>query len=1036
VGNDITMDTGDLHSDHLTALPDEDYEYILSGVLVHAGVAQGGHYYSFIKDRVPDYQGDNNTCKWYRFDDEDVTPFDPSSIESECFGGKVHKETKFANGQVHRIEQEQFANALMLFYEKVKPELSKDEEDRDCPMEDVDGNSKEQITLTSGYDVFQTDVRQSNLIHCCQSFLFDYELQYFLKNMLDLCLGSIYGDGNIDKIPSLLSGMDSTSRSQILSASRHFSMLDLSMSYFFNILLHSNQKRTIDEWTNSIVDMLTKWGDGAKYLIQELAQGTRMFGSNWFKKYLCDCPEEYSRVAAVKVFTQAIVTTLAYPDEIISLDKWTSAWSERLNMTKCLDSGNVLKPFPTPLFYFYEDTAMFDDSKSSHVGAVLSFLVLLLEIAPRTWRCIPDICALIRDIFRFSDEKGQFAIKRSFIEAQVPARLICLILREKAPTLLKKLFPGSSISVDTVEAMSKTETNVSTQLVSLPSSTTGIGSSSGQAANANVSPSFHDKTNILEALAFLIGIDGSSSDPLVTESYDNIKGRIVVDLQSKVKDALTIIYKECVGESQVMSQREILTYMKHCGVDLTTVSQKKISNILTKYGKENKFLPLDGFLLYYRDITLAKELQVRSDLSKFGFRPDLSRRPLEARIYDSGEEKCHYELSESISIDVSIKMRSKNFMKLGQIAECGLSSLNFYSTAFHVNEVLTTYILAMSFYGQDASSLISNSLRSLYRSLSGWSANDTIQSYIMVLKILSSIPDARQKERIKAIMQQNDKSHIQTESVLGLLNTINDCSISRSTQHYNRDYQQTGILERYLEILRELQKQKEVSKWMSDHRNQWRWMEQWLQTDISPVSHYQSRRDYINARGPVQISAGNIHNQSHHNFDSDVNVPINESDDDDDDDDDSGYDNPDVYDCGSVLVQNAGCKEVNGLYTCHGICDGVSRYVKDGVWKNNEEIFSLFRCRLSDNTKKWYISIVPKNIQPGTSKDIDFYLAPASGEPNEIPSDNKWLTCKENGIDPSPTVTWKSELHPDNGIESGGIVSNEGSDELPSVGYL
>ncbi len=103
----------DPDKDPLSVLPDEDYEYKLAGVLVHAGVAQGGHYYSFIKHRVSN--------KWYRFDDEDVTSFDPALIEQECFGGKVKKETKFPNGNVHIVESEQFANALMLFYEKVKP---------------------------------------------------------------------------------------------------------------------------------------------------------------------------------------------------------------------------------------------------------------------------------------------------------------------------------------------------------------------------------------------------------------------------------------------------------------------------------------------------------------------------------------------------------------------------------------------------------------------------------------------------------------------------------------------------------------------------------------------------------------------------------------------------------------------------------------------------------------------------------------------------------------------------------------------------
>lgn len=35
--------------------PDEYYEYVLSGVLVHTGGADRGHYYSFVKERLTRY---------------------------------------------------------------------------------------------------------------------------------------------------------------------------------------------------------------------------------------------------------------------------------------------------------------------------------------------------------------------------------------------------------------------------------------------------------------------------------------------------------------------------------------------------------------------------------------------------------------------------------------------------------------------------------------------------------------------------------------------------------------------------------------------------------------------------------------------------------------------------------------------------------------------------------------------------------------------------------------------------------------------
>lgn len=60
---------------------EESYEYDLIGVTVHTGTADGGHYYSFIRDRARD--------KWFLFNDAEVKPFDPKQIAAECFGGEM-----------------------------------------------------------------------------------------------------------------------------------------------------------------------------------------------------------------------------------------------------------------------------------------------------------------------------------------------------------------------------------------------------------------------------------------------------------------------------------------------------------------------------------------------------------------------------------------------------------------------------------------------------------------------------------------------------------------------------------------------------------------------------------------------------------------------------------------------------------------------------------------------------------------------------------------------------------------------------------
>lgn len=56
------------------------------GVTVHTGTADGGHYYSFIKERnLPKGMQD----RWFLFNDAEVKIFDPSQIAAECFGGEM-----------------------------------------------------------------------------------------------------------------------------------------------------------------------------------------------------------------------------------------------------------------------------------------------------------------------------------------------------------------------------------------------------------------------------------------------------------------------------------------------------------------------------------------------------------------------------------------------------------------------------------------------------------------------------------------------------------------------------------------------------------------------------------------------------------------------------------------------------------------------------------------------------------------------------------------------------------------------------------
>jgi hypothetical protein len=83
-------------------VPHNYYVYELKGVIVHAGNAFAGHYYSFVKER-----GHQGRGHWQCFDDTTVTSWDPSNMVECCFGGPAGGDGPMRSN-----------SAFMLFYER------------------------------------------------------------------------------------------------------------------------------------------------------------------------------------------------------------------------------------------------------------------------------------------------------------------------------------------------------------------------------------------------------------------------------------------------------------------------------------------------------------------------------------------------------------------------------------------------------------------------------------------------------------------------------------------------------------------------------------------------------------------------------------------------------------------------------------------------------------------------------------------------------------------------------------------------------
>lgn len=180
--------------------------------------------------------------------------------------------------------------------------------------------------------------------------------------------------------------------------------------------------------------------------------------------------------------------------------------------------------------------------------------------------------------------------------------------------------------------------------------------------------------------------------------------------------------------------------------------------------------------------------------------------------------------------------------------------------------------------------------------------------------------------------------HSNQDGGLGLL------VFAQQLEQYNQEEQQERI-DKCVRTITELQRQVAVSKWMEQNPGHCAWLEP--EDESEGMNSQQSRGDYSGRRG-----------DNHHQT-----MPHQMSDYDDEDyesEDDSPRSDA-LNMCNEVFVKDCGIPQINGTYRRDGFCDDVPKYTKRELWEGKEETFMLFRCKLSDNTRRWYISIVPGN---------------------------------------------------------------------------
>lgn len=359
------------------------YQYQLSGILVHTGTADSGHYYSFIRDRSGPNEG-----KWFQFNDSEVEPFDSNEIAAQTFGGMETVPQWDATQQRHVSQVvPKIYSAYMLFYDRVTPvNLKKDQV--------LTGKEESKLVPRSIFD----KIWEENMTFLREKNVFDVNYFQFVWDVVTT---------NVQLPPVLDYTLDTSDALRV--------SIEMATKFIFTILAYAKEKQSLRDYVDRLKQMYSNHIPACKWFIASL---TNQKDFPWLKSILFQCPVSETREILSRLIVHVMSCLSPIEKHIYSQVTSDSMEIEGQKKEESMILVDLENPFgAAPKFV----------ATSLNIRLIETLLQMLKE-APFFWRNFTQYFLIFREFASFGIEEKQYLISRN-----VTAQFIDFYLAEDSP---------------------------------------------------------------------------------------------------------------------------------------------------------------------------------------------------------------------------------------------------------------------------------------------------------------------------------------------------------------------------------------------------------------------------------------------------------------------------------------------------------------------------------------------------------------------------------------------------------------------------